>query len=131
MKLWRRQPEPEPVDRDEEWADLLHCFRTRSSVAMKRELYHREARQRQQVRAMVKGPTRGSLESRSIRAPVRGHDAPPPAPSGAVHSPSGEPQPAVRQLANEPRPLTYEEQVEAIWAEFDAGERAWPTWSWL
>ena len=52
---WRRQRELEPVDRTQEWEGLLHSFRTRSSQAMQRELYHRKARQRQAERVRDRG----------------------------------------------------------------------------
>ena len=47
--LRRRQPEPEPADRSEEWAGLLRNYRTTSSRRMQLDLYHREARQRRQA----------------------------------------------------------------------------------
>ena len=58
--LRRRQSEPEPVDREEareEWADLLRRYRTRSSLEMRRELYHAQARKRQKARTAATTPT--------------------------------------------------------------------------
>lgn len=108
----RRQPEPEPVNREadrEEWADLLRRYRTRSSPEMQRELYHAEARKRQKARtAATPTPTKGTSQSRSVETPVAA------APQPQAENVSTPPAPFVRAVPSEhpapvPAPKTSDE----------------------
>jgi hypothetical protein len=75
--LRRRQPEPEPLARDE-WADLLRRYRTRSSPEMQREVYQAEARARQKARAGAT-PT-PTPPTGGVPYSLRTHGAPAPQP---------------------------------------------------
>jgi hypothetical protein len=50
VKLWprRQEQQPEPVARDKAWQEILHRYRTHGSRPLNLELYHRQARERQQ-----------------------------------------------------------------------------------